>query len=79
MLKPEVLTDEQAEEKAVGLSFDHLPSKSEVHRTVQRNQTYKDTVMQIEEKLIRVTGGLVKPYRFINEDDWQKLQEEVKK
>ena len=57
MLKPEVLTDEQAEGKAEGLSFDHLPSKSEVHRTIQRDQTYQDTVRQIVELLEGVLIG----------------------
>lgn len=40
-------------------------------------ETVKEIFEEIEKKSTRVTGSLVKPYRFINEDEWQALVEKL--
>ena len=40
-------------------------------REIVRPEGRREVVEWLEGKFTKVTGNLVKPYRFINEDDWQ--------
>lgn len=37
------------------------------------HEAQKELVKHLEGKFRKVTGGLIKPYRFIDEDEWQSI------
>ena len=77
MIQMPVLSDKEADailEK--GLYFDHNPSNGEVHRTIQRDQTAKDTLRWFLELVVSERKGLklaLAEYKALKPTDHQGL------